>query len=267
MMTRACPHGAISVCAAIMSAAHALAATDYSGGIHLEAFDALPTADGQAALDDWADDATLPGWYRRGTSDGTAAGDAAVLRFRVDDGSSAGGALYSYGAFGSSERALGFVCSSNAVAMSVGLRLVNRTGAAIEGFVLDYVGEQWRAGEAGASSAAFSYGIGNAGLLEGTWTGVSALDFAALQVGAPFPGAALDGNAAANRVAIGATVLGVDWQPGESLWLRWSGVNQPGRDHGFAIDGLSFVAVPGPAGIALLGLAGLRGRPAAARRR
>lgn len=238
----------------------ALAAISYSGGTVAQNFDALPTASAFTVLDNWVDDATLPGWYRKGTSDGTPEGDAAAQRFRIDDGGAAGGSLYSFGTFGQTDRALGFVCSSNVVGMSIGTAFVNTSGTTLSSFTLSYFGEQWRVGEAGPSGALFSFGIGNAGLIAGNWTSVASLDFAALHHSAPFPGSALDGNAAENRVLLSATVSGLTWQPGETLWLRWSGANQPGRDHGFAVDDLSFSAVPAPGAAALLALAALRSR-------
>jgi len=49
-------------------------------------------------------------------------------------------------------------------------------------------------------------------------------------------------------------VTGINWAPGTSLWLRWRDPNDPGSDHGMAIDNFSFSAVPEPTTFALVGL-------------
>ena len=53
--------------------------------------------------------------------------------------------------------------------------------------------------------------------------------------------------------AVGDTISGFVWQPGELLVLRWSDPNHAGNDHGLSIDNLSFSAVPGPGAGTLLG--------------
>jgi PEP-CTERM motif len=64
--------------------------------------------------------------------------------------------------------------------------------------------------------------------------------------------------------ALIATVGGLSWAPGQSLWLRWTDANDAGNDHGLAIDNVSVEAsgaVPEPStltmfGVGALGLAG-----------
>ena len=53
--------------------------------------------------------------------------------------------------------------------------------------------------------------------------------------------AALDGNAAANRVAI-SYALPVVIPSGQEIMLRWEDINDSGNDHGLAIDDLSISA-------------------------
>ena len=71
-------------------------------------------------------------------------------------------------------------------------------------------------------------------------------------------GSVLDGNDPANRTAIGTTVGGFVWNPGEDLWLRWRDVDHAGNDHGLSIDDLSFsAALPAEVNSAQNGLASL----------
>jgi hypothetical protein len=63
------------------------------------------------------------------------------------------------------------------------------------------------------------------------------------QIGDDVP---LNGNDPANQVAVGGvdgfTVSGFNWTPGQTLWIRWSDVNDPGNDDALAIDNLVFSA-------------------------
>ncbi len=225
---------------------------------YFEDFNTLPTANQITNLNNWVNNGTLQGWHRLLTSDGTASG--VTERWRVDDGSASGGALCSFGTLGSTDRALGGVPSSNIPVMWFGVEIRNLTGANLDEFSLSYFGEQWRQGNTGNQKLKFSYGLGNASISTGTWTEVSSLDFSAPRTN-PANGASLDGNLAANRLQIGATVTGLNWNSGESLWLRWEATDASplpgtsgGGDHGLAVDDLEFRAVPEPGTMVALGL-------------
>src|SRR5439155_2378434 len=88
------------------------------------------------------------------------------------------------------------------------------------------------------------------------WTAFTGLNFNTPTTGAT--AAALDGNLAANRTVLGATVLtGVTLNPGDSIFLRWRDIDDSGNDHALAVDDFSFsasLAVPEPATAALGGL-------------
>lgn len=217
------------------------------GGLWHESFDGLPTASSFAALDNWQNNLTLPGWSRRIISDGT---PGVETRFRVDDGGATGGSLWSLGAFGSSERALGFTPSSNMPTGHIAVELVNSSGAMIDSLAIRYTGEQWRRGVDGDDALEFSHQRGTVDLVSGTWQIDSALTFAALQTtGGPLR---LDGNVAENRRLISGTLTGLNWQPGESLRLRWTGLDRLGADHTLAIDDLQVETVPEPMTLAVL---------------
>ncbi len=237
----------------LVSASHA--SFSYSDNL-----DALPTANSFTFLDNWVDNSTLPNWYRTLISDGT---PGVENRFRVDDGSAESGSLWSLGAFGSTERALGFTPSSNLPTQHIGVRLVNTTGQVLTEASISYLGEQWRQGADGFDALRFSYQIGAPTLTGGTWNAVPSMDFAALhQTGSP---TRRDGNLAENRAQVSGVLSGLDWQPGESLWLRWTGLDRARANHTLAVDDLRVEAVPEPATalVVLVGLAGLRARRSA----
>ncbi|MBR9975521.1 MAG: hypothetical protein KFF77_08055, partial [Bacteroidetes bacterium] len=178
---------------------------------------------------------TIAGWYhaRTGTGDLIVAGT----------GSSNGGALYSFGASGSSERALGSVGSGNGAVGNLwwGVRLVNNTGATITSLAISYTGEQWRNSAAAAQTVDFSYQTGTnlASLTTGTWTDVDALDFTSPITGGS--AGAIDGNASANQASI-STVLTITLSPGDEIMLRWYDPDHSSADHGLSIDDFSVTA-------------------------
>jgi DNA/RNA endonuclease G (NUC1) len=228
----------------------------YSGGVYSQNFDTLPNtgtftlaSNGPIRLDDSAGiNATgLGGW-----TFAKYAGSGSVALFRVDNGASNSGSIYSYGATSGPDRALGSLSSGSTVSR-FGLTLVNTGTQTLTQFTLSYTGEQWRHGGATtANKLAFSYAVGATDLVTGTFTDATSLDFTGLSVSAT--GAALDGSLAANRAAVTATVTGLSWAPGQTLVLRWTDVDDSGSDDGLSVDDLTFVA-PAPATVALSNLA------------
>ena len=180
----------------------------------------------------WTNNTTLSGWY-------AAQQNGSLSTYRADNGSSNTGALYSYGSTGETERALGSVSSSTPGTIYYGVRLENNTGVAITSLDIAYTGEQWRnGGNTAQQKLAFAYQVGDnlTSLTTGNWTAVSTLDFTGPITGST--ASALDGNAAANRVAISGTI-NVLIMPGQEIMLRWMDINDAGNDHGLAIDDLS----------------------------
>jgi hypothetical protein len=178
----------------------------------------------------WADDSTIAGWYSTRTT------------YIASNGASNTGALYSFGATGNAERALGSVASGGTDTVRFGARFTNDTATTIVSVSVAYTGEQWRnGGNTTQHALSFDYQVGASvtSLTSGTWTPVTALDFTGPI--ATSTAGALDGNASANRVAISHT-FAVSIAPGHEIMLRWSDPNDAGNDHGLAIDDLTVTA-------------------------
>jgi predicted extracellular nuclease len=191
----------------------------------------------------WSDNSTIPGWYSTRTA------------YNSGTGSSNTGALYSFGVAGTNpvtDRALGSVGSGGTGTIFWGVRFVNNTGNTITSLDVNYNGEQWRTGGSSsatpsvAQTADFQYQVANVGVITGAnapttgWVNHDALDFTSPIFGTTV-GAALDGNAAANRTAKSSTI-NVTVAPGQEVWLRWVDIDHPNNDHGLAVDDLSVTA-------------------------
>src|SRR5215213_4102930 len=191
----------------------------------------------------WADNGTIPGWYSSRTT------------YNTGTGSSNAGALYSFGVAGTNpvtDRALGGVGSGGTGTILYGVRFVNNTGNTITSLDINYNGEQWRTGGSStatpsvAQTAEFEYQVANAGVITAIntpatgWLAHDPLDFTSPIFGTTV-GAALDGNAAANRTAKSSTIA-LTLLPGQEVWLRWRDIDHANNDHGLAVDDLSVTA-------------------------
>lgn len=183
-------------------------------------------------------------------------------QYAVDTGGSTTGDIYSYGAAGSTDRALGTLRSGTLIP-TIGVEFFNKTGATITALDIAFTGEQWRLGAAGRSDRLdFQYSTNASSLTTGTYVDVDALDF----VGPSTPPAgAKDGNASANSRAIAATITGLNIASNTSFWLRWNDFDATGADDGLAIDNFFLTArsataaapnaVPEPGSLVLAGAA------------
>lgn len=172
------------------------------------------------------------------------AGSNANTTYTAGTGSSNAGDTYSFGAAGSTERAFGGL-QSGSLTPTIGAEFVNGTGATLTALTIAYTGEQWRVGSANrADRLDFQISFNATSLTTGTWTDVNALDF-----NAPLSATtgAKDGNAAANRAAIGGTVSGLSIAAGATFWIRWASSDASGADDGLAVDDFTLSAdVPLP---------------------
>lgn len=156
--------------------------------------------------------------------------------YAAGTGSSNAGDTYSFGAAGSTDRALGGLRSGSLTPV-FGAEFVNGTGATITGLSVAYVGEMWRAGVANrvvADRIDFQYSTDATSLATGTWVDVNALDFSSTTV--VIAAAALDGNAAANRQALTGSIDGLTVVPGGTVWIRWIDFDITSSDDGLAVD-------------------------------
>lgn len=230
----------IALVAGMSAVAHAQ--ISYTGGTYSENFDSM----GATGI-------TAPtGWF---TGVGTG---AAVIGNTVAPGagSSSTGNNYNFGVAGTNpvgERALGSLASSS-TQRDTELHITNSTGFDITQFTLSYDGEQWRLGGTTGVANTLTLQISLTGLAA-SWSNLgSAFDFTSpIASGAA---SALDGNAAANRVAgIGGTYTpSTPIINGSTFFLRWADPDDAGSDHGIALDNFTFSAVPEPSVYVLLGV-------------
>jgi large repetitive protein len=278
----------IAACLAVALGAESQSAVMYSGGTYTQDFNTLPSTPRNTSLGDspagWTDDNaapatgnfSIPGWYIwHPIASNAEAGFNGHQRFRVSGTptTAATGSYYAFGDAASTERALGVVPSGtiapNNGEVYYGMRLTNNTGNTLQQFTVDYAAEQWRVAAdvggrpAGNQSVTLDYRLGGTDLQSGTFTEIPGGGFDSI-FDASAAGTHLNGNDAANRLTgRGATVTGLNWEPGQDLWVRWTQLNifsDAGEiaDHGLAIDDLRFAAnVPEPATFVLAAVAAM----------
>ena len=186
---------------------------------------------------------TLPtGWFLSESST-SAANDG---KYTAGTGSSNAGDTYSFGAAGSTDRAFGTLRSGTLIPL-IGACFTNNTGGPIVSLEIGYTGEEWRLGTARRTDQLnFEYSSNATSLTTGTWTGVAALNFVTpdtVTIGAK------NGNAAADRTALGSTVA-LNIANGATVWIRWTDLDAGGADDGLAVDDFSLTPLGGgnPAG-------------------
>ncbi len=188
----------------------------------------------------WTDNTTMAGWYAARNASSV---NTPFTSYTANDGSSATGALYSYG--NTSDRALGSIADiSGATTVAYGVRLRNNTGATLTRLSIGFTGEQWRRAGGGASAnhtLAVSYRISSTvttpdpvGSL--AWTTVGTLTFNTPQDSRSGGGAALDGNNVANRVELFTANISISLPNNSEIFIRWVDAANSGSDHGVAID-------------------------------
>ncbi len=273
---------AIAACLVLCLYIDLRAAILYTGGTYTQNFNTLPngprnTSFGNSPLG-WTDDNaapatgnfSIPGWYIwHPIASNDEAGFNGHQRFRVSGTptTAATGSYYAFGDADSTERALGVVPSGTIAPdngeVYYGMRLTNNTNTTLRQFTVDYTAEQWRVAAdvggrpAGNQSITLDYRLGGADLQSGAFSEIPGGGFDSIH-DVPAGTNHLNGNDAANRLTNqGATVTGIQWEPGQDLWIRWTQINtfsEAGEiaDHGLAIDDLSFSAqVPEPGTIFL----------------
>jgi hypothetical protein len=152
------------------------------------------------------------------------------------------GRHYNFGLDGDADRALGTIYSSASGIIQFGFRFVNNTGATITSLIITYTGEQWRTGGSSTSqitnTLAFDYrqAATITDLTSGTYTPYGELSFISPTLTPP--ATTLNGNLAANRTLITATI-NVTIPPGEEIMIRWTDVDDTSFDHALGIDDMT----------------------------
>ncbi|MFZ2875698.1 MAG: hypothetical protein WAZ94_14580 [Phycisphaerales bacterium] len=242
---------AVGVCAP------AMATIVYSGGTISENFDTLPIANVTGVFSATiGTQAAIPGLTTWSGAKIAGSGGTAT-NFVANDGTSNSGAMFSMGLAGNGERALGALASgSNTFAF--GVDFVNGTAGVLTDVTISFTKEQWRSSTATTNVLSFAYGLSG-----GTITGANFLSDASLTAEANLNvqgDAFVTSNGALNppsTALVSYTITGLNWQPGDSLFIRWSDFNDTGNDAMLGIDDFGFTATPAPGAVALLGLGGL----------
>ena len=131
-----------------------------------------------------------------------------------------------------------------AAAAYLAVSLTNNSGAGLNSIEFGFSGEQWRNSGAGTSQGiTLQYGIGATFSSVATWTAPGGnFDWSG-----PFAtgaAGATDGNGVGFVANRGGILTGLPWNSGDTLWLRWTDLNDTGNDHGLAMDNFRVTAVP-----------------------
>ncbi|GAB3990763.1 hypothetical protein GCM10028807_18530 [Spirosoma daeguense] len=199
------------------------------GSAYTQNFDTMSNTDGSTT-----NNLTITGWFM--TESGGGARDNE--QYAVGTGSSNFGDTYSFGASGSTERALGGLRSGTLIPI-FGAAFTNNTGATINSLQIAYNGEQWRLGTETAGRIDrlnFEYSTNATDLNTGTWAPIADLDFVASVTAGV---GAKNGNDAANRIALSTTINNQSIANGATFWIRWTDVDASGADDGLAVDDFS----------------------------
>jgi hypothetical protein len=191
----------------------------------------------------------LEGWYAA-RAGGSSSADMAMY---ADNGTLTGGRVYSYGATGSLERALGSKGSGTTVP-AFGAAVLNTTEETLDGITITYFHEIWSiqgttGGNGYEDRLSFFHGLSSDTLtVENFLTHPGMVPMASLDAVSPAevgltgvadggnPDRARDGNSALWRREISASISGLDWAPGQLLFLAWRDSDSGGFDAGHGID-------------------------------
>lgn len=245
--------GAVAVALGVSGGAFAQISLSSAASTYLQNFDTLAST---GTTSPFTNNGTILGLYAKQFNGTAATGTPAT--YQVNIGSSTTGALYSFGAAGSTERAFGSIASGTTGGLAYGFRFVNSDPSAkLTGFTINYTGEQWRnGGNTAAQSLIFSYAVFNSGVgdigndagttpvnfvIDSRYTRVGLLDFTSPTVGAT--AAALNGNDPANQQGVSGTVNSLNLVSNQELWVRFIDLNDAGNDHGLAVDNLSLTGI------------------------
>ncbi len=209
-------------------------------GSYSQNFDALLNT---GSVNNWIDNSTIPSVFSQRTSTSTT--------YAAGTGSLSSGGLYSFGATGSTERALGTIGSANVTSggnFAHGILLQNTSGFDVNSLNVSYTLEQWRnGGNTTPNVVTFWYRVSTTSITNLIspapnfnlgWTAVTVLN-AASPTNTATSGP-LDGNNSLNRVTLSnVSIPNLVIPNGSYIMLRWYDPDHTGSDHGLAIDDVS----------------------------
>jgi uncharacterized protein len=221
---------------ALMLMALPMQSVQAAGSVSLTTLDSAYTQDFNTLAISGTTNATLPlGWDLIETGGGARDNE----QYGADNGGSATGDTYSYGATSNTERAYGGLRSGTLIPV-IGASFTNNTGATITTLDIAYIGEQWRAGVLNRNAADrmdFQLSTDATSLTTGTWVDYDNLDFNSPNIAAT--AGALDGNAPGNRTSLSSSVTGLSVANGSSFWIRWNDFDISSSDDGLSVDDFS----------------------------
>lgn len=131
----------------------------------------------------------------------------------------------------------------------MGTSIQNDTGSDITSFSLGYVGEHWwvRSGDPGTFEVSFSTNATSLQQGSGDWNDINELTYTTQRTGTSIN---LNGRTTERedqREVFRPVTIELDTPlaDGESMWIRWFSVNQPGIDQSIGFDEIRFTANPG----------------------
>jgi hypothetical protein len=190
------------------------------------------------SVNPWVNNSTIANWFSQRTTPGT--------NYNIGTGSLTTGDMYSFGASGATDRALGCIGSDNTQTggnFAHGVLFQNTGTSTIGNFDISFAMEQWRNGGSNAvQSVSVWYKVSSSMISSLTpnvntgWTQVPALTSSSSQTSAT--AGALDGNASANRAVI-TGLIPATVQAGSYVMIKWEDPNHAGNDDGFGLDDFS----------------------------
>ncbi len=215
--------------------------------VYSQGFNSLPTNGNNLS---WANDTTVVGWS---LFDSQA---TPVSVYGADDGTNINGSFYSYGAPFNVERALGAFGNGSpyfgspplgSPAGHIAVEIINNTGSTLNFFLIGYMGEQWRSENALQQSMVLEYGYGSTFTSVNNWISPGGNFNFNGPVFGPV-GVPINGNTQGMISGLGGIVSNQNWLNGQTLWIRWTVMNEVGGSHAFAVDNFQFQAsaVPEP---------------------